>query len=183
MESARGESCPSGQRRGPVPPGEDKFPSPDQKSIQTTHKPGDENGDPPVRYRPARCGHPNPIGWLLIGWGSWSQRAARVALRADVDVLPHPGRIGSHPRIKNPSKSLQFQQPRDENGDPPRRYRPARCGNPNPNGWLLIGSGSWRQRGSRVAPRANVEIPPNPGRIWFHRRIKNPSIPPQLQQP
>ena len=109
MESARGESCPSGQRRGPVPPGDDEFPSPDQKSIQTTHKPGDENGDPPVRYRPARCGNLNPIGWLLIGWGSWSQRAARVALRADVDVLPHPGRIGSHPRIKNPSKSLQFQ--------------------------------------------------------------------------
>ena len=29
MEPARGESCPSGQRRGPATPGEDGFPSPD----------------------------------------------------------------------------------------------------------------------------------------------------------
>ena len=33
MEPARGESCDSGQRRGPAEPGEDKFLSPDQKSF------------------------------------------------------------------------------------------------------------------------------------------------------
>ena len=33
MEPARGESCLSGQRRGPAAPGEDKFPSPGQKSF------------------------------------------------------------------------------------------------------------------------------------------------------
>ena len=97
MEPACGESCPSGQRRGPVPPGDDEFPSPDQKSIQTTHKPRDENGDPPVRYRPARCGNPNPNGWLLIGSGSWRQRGSRVAPRANIEIRPHPGRIWFHP--------------------------------------------------------------------------------------
>ena len=81
MEPARGESCPSGQRRGPAAPGEDKFPSPGQKLfyISTTNSnnlAGVENGDPPGRYCPARCGNPSHTGWLLIGWGSWSQRVA-----------------------------------------------------------------------------------------------------------
>ena len=35
MEASRGESCPSGQRQGPAAPGEDKFPSPDHKSVHT----------------------------------------------------------------------------------------------------------------------------------------------------
>ena len=50
-----------------------------------------------------------------------------------------PEKIGSHPRIGNISVSLQLQQPGDENGDPPGRYRLPGCGNPNPIGWLLIG--------------------------------------------
>ena len=33
MAPTRGESCPQGQRRGPGAPGENNFPSPDQKSI------------------------------------------------------------------------------------------------------------------------------------------------------
>ena len=162
--------------------------------------PGDEHRDRPGRYRPARCGNPNPAGCLLIGWGSWSQHTARVASQNNVAVQPNPGRTGSHPRIKNPSIPLQLQLPGDENADPPGRpprrvywlrlmdpgrgescpsgqrrdpaepgedkfpspdhkllhisttsttrdenadspgrYRPARCGNPNPSGWLLIG--------------------------------------------
>ena len=35
MEPARGESCPSGKRRGPAASGEDRLPSPGQKSIHT----------------------------------------------------------------------------------------------------------------------------------------------------
>ena len=87
MEPARGESCPSGQRRGPAAPGEDKFPSPVQKPLHiyttpTTRErkrrsPGSipprrmwkpqPTADPLGRYRPAGCGNPNPTGWLLIG--------------------------------------------------------------------------------------------------------------------
>ena len=48
---------------------------------------------------------PNPTGWLLIGWGSWSQRAPRVAPRDKVGIPPHPGRIGSHPWMRYPSIS------------------------------------------------------------------------------
>ena len=84
------------------------------------------------------------------------------------------GRIGSHPRIKN--ISIHLLLPGDENGDPPGRYRPARCGNPNPTGWLLIGWGSWSQRAARVAPGDTVEVPPHPGRIGSHLQITNPSI-------
>ena len=92
----------------------------------------------------------------------------------------HPGRIGSQPRIRNPFKYLQLQQPEDENEDPPGRYRPARGGNPNQTGWVLIDWDSWSQRAARVAPRDNVEAPPHPGSIGSHPRIRNPSISAQL---
>ena len=39
MEPAHGESCPAGQRRGPAAPGKSKFPSPDQKSFNTSTTP------------------------------------------------------------------------------------------------------------------------------------------------
>ena len=127
-ELARDESFPSGQRRGPATPGEDRALSPDQKSfhISTTNskKPGDDNGDPPGRYRPARCGNPNHTGWLLMGWGSRSQRAVRVASPAKIEVAPLMGRLRSNPRIRNLSIFLQFQQTGHQDGDPTGRYRP-----------------------------------------------------------
>ena len=66
MEPARGESCPSGQRRGPAAPGEDKFSSPERKPSTSLHlqQPGDEKADPPGRYRHA--GTPNLLGLSLI---------------------------------------------------------------------------------------------------------------------
>ena len=36
MEPARGESCPSGQRRGPAAPGEDRVLFPDQRSFHVS---------------------------------------------------------------------------------------------------------------------------------------------------
>ena len=87
---------------------------------------------------------PNRIGWLLIGWGSWSQRAPRVARQDNVEVPPHMGRIGSHPRMKNPSISLRLQQPAGGNGDPPGRCRHAVCGNLNLTSWLLSRGSSVR---------------------------------------
>ena len=64
METARGECCPLVPRRGPAAHGEDKFPSPGQKVayIYTTQNVGDENAQPPGRYRPGVCGNPNPTG-------------------------------------------------------------------------------------------------------------------------
>ena len=51
--------------------------------------------------------------------------------------------MGFHPRIRKPSISLQFRQPRNNNGDPPGRDRPARCGNPSPTRRSLIDWGSY----------------------------------------
>ena len=64
-----GESCPSGQRRGPAAPGEDNFLSPDQKFFHTSTTPTTRGWKrrSPDRYRPAGCGNPHPTGWLLIG--------------------------------------------------------------------------------------------------------------------
>ena len=93
MEPARGETCPSGKRRGSAAPGEDTVISPDQKSvpISTTNSNNlaeDDNGGPPGRYCSARCRNPNHTFWLLIGWGSCSQRAAIVATPGKVKVAP-----------------------------------------------------------------------------------------------
>ena len=44
MDPARGESFPSGQRRGPVAPGEDKLPSPYQKSFHISTTPSTRGG-------------------------------------------------------------------------------------------------------------------------------------------
>ena len=54
MEPARGESCLSGQRRGPAAPVEDKFPSPDQKSfhIYNFNNPGTKTQIPRVDTAP-----------------------------------------------------------------------------------------------------------------------------------
>ena len=168
MEPARGKSCPSAQRRDPATSEEDSSSSPDHISfhISTTEQLLDQNGDLPGRYNPARCGNPSPNGWLLIGLGSSSQRAVRVAPPDNVEVPPHPGRIGYHLWIRNPSKYIQ--QPEDENADPPGRYRPAQCEKLNPTGWLLIGWGSCGQRAARVAHRHNVEAPPHPRRKSSH---------------
>ena len=129
-----------------------------------------------------RQGKNCPLGWLLSGWDLWSQRTARAAPWHNVEISPHPGRIGHHLRIRNPSISLQLQQPDDENGYAPGRHRPAPCENLNHTGWLLIGLGSWGQRAARVAPRDNAEVLPHQGRISSHPRIRNPSISLQLQQ-
>ena len=40
----------------------------------------------------------------------------------------HPGKIRCYPRIRK----LRLRQTGDESGNPPGRYHPARCGNPQP---------------------------------------------------
>ena len=183
MEPARGESCSSGQRRGPAALGKDKLSHPRIRNpamylqLQQT---GDENGDSLGRYRSARCGSPNRIGWLPIDWGSWSQHVARVSPQDNVEVPPDPRRTIYHPRIRNASMYLQLRQNRDENADLPGLFRSARCGNPNRISRLLIGWGSWSPRAASVSHRDNVEVRPHPGRIGYYPRIINPSISLQL---
>ena len=96
---------------------------------------------------------------MAFCWRPWSQRAAKVGSRANAEVPVHPRGIISYSRIRNPSISLQVQQTAEENADPPGRYRPAGCGNPNPTWQLLIGWCPWSQPAAKVAPRANAEVP------------------------
>ena len=73
----------------------------------------------------------------------------------------HPGTIGSHPRIGNPSITLQIQQPGDKKRVPPGRHRSARCGNPNhTDSTTLSGWGSF-------------EVPPHAGTKIFHPKTKS----------
>ena len=96
---------------------------------------GDENGDPPGLYRPARRGNPNPTGWSLIGWNLWSQW--------------HSEKIGVHPWIILPSLELQLQRTGDGNSDPSDRYRPAQCGNQLRVRLLWAGVGGPHSLGAR----------------------------------
>ena len=95
----------------PSPPRQPTVPSPDQKSFHTSTTPtGDQNGGPSGRHRPGQCGNPN-LGFVR-------------------PAPPGQDKVPS-PEIRNSSINLQFQQTGDENGRPPGRYRPARCGNSN----------------------------------------------------
>ena len=124
------------------------------------------------------------LHWLVADWPELMQPTrGEVAPRDNVEAPPHPRSIGSHPRIRNLSISLQRQQIGDENADPSGRYRLAWCGNPNPTGYLLIGRGSWSQRTAKVAPRDSVEVPSHPGRIGSHPQLRNSSISLQLHHP
>ena len=185
MESARGESCP--RTNVEVPPQPMRMISHPwirnpSKSLQL-QQPGDENGDHPGRHRPARCGNSIPTGWLLVGWGSWSQHAARGAPRANTAFSPHSGRIRSHHRTCCISILLNLRPPEEEIGDPTDKYRPVRCGDPNPTGRLLVDWSSWSNRAARATRWASAKIPPHPGRTQSHLRIRRPSKSRQLLQP
>ena len=102
MEPTRGEIFPSGQRRGLAAPGEDNS-RPGSETLAYLYNCNIARTKTEIcraRHRHARCGNPNPTGWLLIGGGLWRKRAARFSSRDNVEASPHPGRIGSHPRIK-----------------------------------------------------------------------------------
>ena len=120
-------------------------------------------------------------GWLLIGWGSWSQRTAGVSQRDNVEVPPHSGRIGSHPLIRNPSISLQLQQIGTKTEIP--GLIPTRTVWKPHLHWLVADWPELMQptRGE-VAPRDNVEAPSHPRSIGSHPRIRNLSISLQRQQ-
>ena len=70
---------------------------------------GRERGSP-GSILPRTVWKPQHTGLMLFGWGSWSQRATRIAPPAKVEVAPLTGKLRSHPRIINRSISLQFQQ-------------------------------------------------------------------------
>ena len=79
MKSARGESCPPGQRRGPAARGEDEFPFPDQKSFHIStipNKPGTKTEMPRVDTAPHVVETPTPLAgcWLAGAYGASVRR-------------------------------------------------------------------------------------------------------------
>lgn len=141
MEPARCEKYSAGQRRSPATPGDDTLLSLNQEFLYAFHRQqlGEHNSVRPGRYRPARCGSPTRIGWLLLCHSSSSQSVTRAAPRGKDDVLPHPGMKGSHPQIICFSAHFQSRQAGDENKRRSSRHNPARCGNRNPTGWFSRG--------------------------------------------
>ena len=107
---ARGASCPSGQRRSPAAPGENRVLSPDQNpSMHYNSNSLGTKTEIPRNDTPPYVAQTQAL-WLLVGWSSWSQRASPV-----VEVPTHPWRIGSYPRNINISMHLQHQQPGNNN--------------------------------------------------------------------
>ena len=86
--------------------------------------PVDKSGDPAGRYRPERRGNLHATGGLLIGRGSWRQRATRVAPLANFEDLYHPETICSQHQMRSPSPMLKLEHPGGGNGDPPGQFHP-----------------------------------------------------------
>ena len=144
------------QRAASVPP---QVPSLDQKSFHvcTTSTVGDENEPPRVDTVPQ--GVETPLSfWLIVyfSWGSWSQRAARVAPRDNVEVRPRPGMITYHLLIRDPSIHLLTLTARGRKRTSPGRYRHTRCGSPNPTGSMLIFLGAHGSSARRELPVATT---------------------------
>ena len=105
-----------------------------------------------------RSGRFRPGGSAFSSLGSWSCRGrdafpirgwelilpgcGGTSALANVEVPLHQERIRPHPRIRNPSISLQLHEPGEVNADPPGRNRPGRCAKPQPHlstvKWLEI---------------------------------------------
>ena len=137
------ENCLSEQRRGPAAPGEDRVLSPHHKSfhISTTNANnlGSKTRIPRVDTAPHGVGTPATLlacCWLAGAHGASGRRG--FASPAKAEVAPLTGRLRSHPRITNPSVSLQFQQTENQDDDPTGRYRPTQCSNSNSGSPLSI---------------------------------------------
>ena len=139
VEPTLGESCPSGQRGGPVEPGDDKVPPPDNKSF---HKPI----TPTTRGRkrtypglipPRKVWKPKPNGQFMIGWGLWTQRTARVVPRDNGEVLLASG-DDKLPSLENKTFytcTTNCNQP-GRKTDTPRVDTAPHCGNLDSTGRL-----------------------------------------------
>ena len=132
---------------------------------------------------PRTVWEPNPAGWLLIGWGSWSQGAARVTPLANVEVPPHPRRIGSSPRIRNPSISLQLSPTTwGRKRGSPGSILPSTVWKPQPH-WLVADwLGLMEPAGGEGFPSGQGRGRAADGRLRFHHRIRNYSLSLQFQQ-
>ena len=107
-----------------------------------------------------------------------------AGMRGTVKKKQPPRKTMRRPRARNPSIHLHLQQPRDENGNPPGRYRPQGVKIPTPPADSKFGWGSsGSQRAMRVSPRDKVEVPSRSGTITSHPRASSPSTHLQLQQP
>ena len=138
IEAGRVESCLSGQHRGPATPRVDRVFPPDLSifhlsSVSTTR---DESADCPGRYPHHKVWQPHP-NWLFGHWLRLMGRArGKSCPSGQRRGLAAPEEDTFSSRVRNPSISLQLQQSGDENTNPAGRYRPRRCGNPNPTGRL-----------------------------------------------
>ena len=120
MEPARGERCPSSQRRGLAVPREDEFPSPGQKSfhMSTPPKTRGRKRRSPGSIPPRRVRRPHPH-WVIADWLGLMEPEGG-------ESFPSGQRRGSaaHGEDKFPSPDHKFchvtttQANRDENGDP-----------------------------------------------------------------
>ena len=78
------------------------------------------------------------MGQFLIGWGSWRQHAARIAPRDNSQVLPHLRIIKDLSADHKSFLTMYNSNNPETRTDSPDRYRPAKCGNPNPSPWFTM---------------------------------------------
>ena len=138
MEPARGESCPSGQRRGPAAPGEDNFPSPGQKSFHISTTPTTREGKrrSPGSIPLRRVWKPQPH-WVIADWlgllepargGRCPSGQRRGPAAPGEDKFPSP--------VQKPFHISTTPTTRGREGRSPGSIPPRRVSKPEPN-WLV----------------------------------------------
>ena len=140
-EPARGESCPSGQRRGPADPREYNISSPDQKyfHISTTPTAWGRKRRCPGSIPPRTVWNPQPH-WLIADWQGLMEPARRESCPSGqrrAFTAPGEDKVSSPDQISFHISTTLTNQ-RDKYGDSTGRYRPTRCGSPNSGYTLLL---------------------------------------------
>ena len=136
MEPARGESCPSGQRRGRAAPGGETFPSPGQKYFHTCTTPTTrgQKRRSPGSTPPRRVWKPQPR-WVIVDWLELMEPAhgegcssgqRRGPAAPGGDKFPSPDQKYFHICTTSTTWGRKRRSP--------GRCLPAGCESPNPSG-------------------------------------------------
>ena len=142
MQPVRGESCHSGQRRGPAASGEDKVLSPDHKSFHMSTTNANNVGSKtgiPGSILLHTVWKPQPHWPVADGLGIMEPAGVEGCLSCQGRGCAAHGEVKVQSADQKSFLISTTSTNREQDGDPTGRYRPTQYGNPNSGTPLSIG--------------------------------------------